>query len=217
MQLRAAIKRLPFSTPAYALMRNLRRRARFTADYRHSSGEGSDLNATKAISSALPSLLNSLLVHSMLDLPCGDFVWMRHVDIGPTTYIGADIIKALIVSHQRLYSSAKRTFTTLDIVTDDLPRVDLILCRDCLPHFSLRLLKRAVNNIKRSRSGYLLTTTFPGRSTNTGIFTGSWQPLNLCAPPFNFPPPMRLINEGHPPPYADKSLGLWHIHNVPTF
>jgi hypothetical protein len=67
---------------------------------------------------------------------------------------------------------------------------------------------KAINNIKRSRSQYLLTTTFPDHSTNTGIITGTWQPLNLCAPPFNLPAPIRVIPEGHPPPYEDKSLGL---------
>ena len=142
---------------------------------------------------------------------------MRHADLGSTTYIGADIITPLIVSHQRLYASDKRTFTKLDIATETLPQVDLILCRDCLPHFSHRLVKRAVNNIKRSRSRYLLTTTFPEHSINKGVFTGSWQPLNLCAPPFKFPSPIRLINEGHQPPYSDKSLGLWHIPDLPTF
>jgi hypothetical protein len=218
MELRAAIKRLPLATPAYALIRLvLGRNARFAADYGQNSGVGSDLNATKVISVALPSLLSSLSVHSMLDIPCGDFVWMRHVDLGPTTYIGADIIDSLIDSHQRLHMSDKRTFTKLDIATDNLPQVDLIVCRDCLPHFSHRLLKRTVNNIRRSRSRFLLTTTFPQHSPNKGVFTGSWQPLNLCAPPFNFPLPLRLINEGHPPPYTDKSLGLWSIADLPTF
>jgi len=218
MQLRAAIKKLPLVSPAYTLMRLLfGRKARFTADYRETSGVGSDLNSTSAISRALPSLLNSLSVRSMLDIPCGDFVWMRHVDIGLTEYVGADIIKSLIISHQNSYTSPSRTFTTLDIVADDLPEVDLIFCRDCLPHFSHRLIKKALNNIKRKRSGYLLTTTFPEHATNKGIFTGNWQPLNLCAPPFHFPPPIDLINEGHPAPYADKSLGLWHIRDLPTF
>jgi len=218
VQVRAAIKKVPYATSAYALMRGLLgRKARFTADYRRNSGVGSDLNATKGISTALPSLLVSHSIQSMLDIPCGDFVWMQHVNVGAIRYIGADIIQSLIGSHQKQYSSANRTFMTLDIVTDDLPAADLILCRDCLPHFSHRLLKKAVNNIKRSRSRYLLTTTFPGRSTNKGIFTGSWQPLNLCAPPFNFPPPMRLISEGHSPPYTDKSLGLWLIADLPTF
>src|SRR5206468_5926883 len=148
MQLRAAVKKLPLATSAYALMRLLLgRKARLAADYRRNSGVGSGLNATRALSNALPSLIRCLSVRSMLDIPCGDFLWMRHIDIGTTTsYIGADIIETLIVSHERLYASDKRTFTVLDIVTDDLPEVDLVFCRDCLPHFSHRLLKKAVNN-----------------------------------------------------------------------
>jgi hypothetical protein len=93
-QLRAALKRLPFIPPAYALIRLLRgRNARFTADYRHNSGAGSDLDATRAISNALPGVLDSLSVLSMLDIPCGDFLWMRHLDLASVTYTGADIIE----------------------------------------------------------------------------------------------------------------------------
>jgi hypothetical protein len=218
MQLRSAIKKLPLASPAYALMRLcLGRRARFRADYRQNSGVGSDLNATKNIMSALRSSLDSLSVRSVLDIPCGDFVWMRNVDLGPITYIGADIIGPLIVSHQALHASAQKTFRTLDIVTGELPRVDLIFCRDCLVHFSHRLIKKAVNNIKRTGSRYLLTTTFPEHPKNNRIITGTWQPLNLCASPFNFPPPLQVINEGHPAPYQDKSLGLWSIPDLPTF
>ena len=153
MQLRVAIKRLPFAQPTYALIRLLRgRNARFTADYHQNSGAGSNLEATRAISHSLPSVLNSLSVRSMLDIPCGDFVWMRHVDLSSVTYTGADVIEALILSHKRLHGSAQKSFTTLDIVTSELPEVDLIFCRDCLVHFSEGLIKRAVNNIKRSRN-----------------------------------------------------------------
>jgi hypothetical protein len=218
MQLRDAIKKLPFAPPAYALMRLLRgRNARFTADYKQTSGAGSDLDSTKAVAAALPVVLQSLGVRTMLDIPCGDFLWMRHVDLSAVTYVGADVIESLITSHQHLHESPMRSFKTLDIVTSDLPEVDLVFCRDCLVHFSHRLLKKAINNIKRSRSRYLLTTTFPVRSSNTRIITGTWQPLNLCAPPFNFPAPIRVITEGHPPPYEDKSLGLWRIDDLPTY
>jgi hypothetical protein len=153
----------------------------------------------------------------MLDIPCGDFVWMRYVDLSSVSYTGADVIEKLILSLQRLHGSAQKNFTTLDIVTSELPEVDLIFCRDCLVHFSNRLVKRAVNNIKRSRSRYMLTTTFTEQPTNAGIVTGNWRPLNLCAPPFNFPPPIRIVNEGYSAPHEDKSLGLWYIQDLPTF
>lgn len=218
MQLRAAIRKLPFASSAYTLLRLLRgREARFTVDYRQNSGAGSDLNMTRTISNALPGVLNSVSVRSMLDIPCGDFLWMQNVDLGQITYTGADLIKPLIASHQKVYTSAQRTFQTLDIVLSDLPEVDLVFCRDCLVHFSPRLLKKAVNNIKRSRSKYLLTTTFPEHSKNINIVTGNWRPLNLCAPPFNFPPPLQIVKENHPAPYQDKSLGLWAIRDLPTF
>lgn len=218
MQLRAAIKRLPFAVSAYAFMRLLRgRNARFTADYTENSGVGSDLDATRAILSELPGVLRTLSVRSMLDIPCGDFLWMSHIDLGSVVYTGADVIESLIVSHKNQHASAQRRFTVLDIVKDDLPEVDLIFCRDCLVHFSHRLARKALNNIKRSGSRYLLTTTFLERTVNQGIITGYWQPLNLCAPPFNLPPPTLLIGEGHAAPYQDKSLGLWRIQDLPTF
>jgi len=199
-------------------MRLLRgRKARFIADYSQTSGVGSDLDATKALVSALHSSVQALSVRSILDIPCGDFVWMQNIDLGEITYIGADIIETLIASHQRSHASPRRTFRTLDLVADDLPRVDLVLCRDCLVHFSHRLVKKAINNIKRSGSRYLLTTTFPRHLKNNGIVTGTWQPLNLCAPPFNFPAPLQIIDDHWTPPYEDKSLGLWNVHDLPTF
>lgn len=217
-KLRTAIKKLPLASSTYALMRLLRgRNARFVSDYSQTSGIGSDLNVTKSLVTALRGLLDSVSVQSMLDIPCGDFVWMQKVNLDGVNYIGADIIEPLILSHQRIYTSPQRTFRCLDIVIDELPQVDLIFCRDCFVHFSHRLLKKAVNNIKRSRSRYLLTTTFPEHPRNNGIVTGLWQPLNLCAPPFNFPPPLKIMNESQPLDPPDKSLALWDVRDLPTF
>jgi hypothetical protein len=218
MRFRLIIKKLPFAEHTYTFIRLYAgRNARFEADYSQNSGAGSTLEATEVLSAALRSLLNSLSVHSMLDIPCGDFLWMRNVDLNSIKYTGADVIETLIQSLQRTYKSAQRNFIVLDIVMSELPKVDLIFCRDCLVHFSNRLVKKAVNNIKCSGSRYLLTTTFPQHPKNARIITGNWRPLNLCAKPFNFSPPIQLLNEAHPAPYQDKSLGLWEIQDLPTF
>lgn len=108
------------------------------------------------------------------------------------------------------------TFVVLDLIESEFPTVDLVLCRDCLVHFSDRLVKKAVANIKRSQSKYLLTTTFPRHSTNARIVTGNWRPINLCAPPFSFPEPMLLIDERESAPNDDKRLGLWRIQDLPS-
>jgi hypothetical protein len=217
-QVRTAIKQLPLARHAYALMRLLRgRNARFSADYAQNSGIGSTLDATRAVSCALPGLLDSLSVRSMLDIPCGDFTWMNRVDLGSVAYTGADVIESLILSHKTHHGSAQKNFAVLDLVESRLPAVDLIFVRDCLVHLSNRLVMKAVANIKLSQSRYLLTTTFPRHPTNESIVTGNWRPINLCAPPFNFPAPIRLLDEEHPAPYEDKSMGLWRVQDLPTY
>jgi hypothetical protein len=218
MNLRKTIKAIPFAPSAYALLRLLRgRKARFSADYHQNSGVGSTLEATFPIIEALPKVVNSYSIGSILDIPCGDFLWMRQIDLSSVNYIGADIIDTLIISHQRNFGSSRKEFRTLDLVKDDLPKVDLILCRDCLVHCSERLVKKALRNIQRSGSQYLFSTTFSGHATNTDIVTGNWRPLNLCAPPFNLPPPVYLLNERNESPFEDKSLGLWRIQDLPAF
>jgi hypothetical protein len=36
-------------------------------------------------------------VKSLLDIPCGDFHWMRRVNLQGLSYVGADIVRELIV------------------------------------------------------------------------------------------------------------------------
>ena len=76
----------------------------------------------------------------------------------------------------------------------------------------------AIKNIKQSKITYLLTTTFPNCELNEDITTGDWRLLNLEKQPFNFPPPLRLINEQCSEGgglYKDKSLGLWKVQDIP--
>jgi hypothetical protein len=66
------------------------------------SGTGSELNRTYHLRRELPVLLSELKVRSLLDLPCGDFNWMAHVELGDIRYVGADIIAELIDRNQKL-------------------------------------------------------------------------------------------------------------------
>lgn len=178
------------------------------------SGEGSTLAQTEAIRLALPSLVSDLNVGSLLDIPCGDFNWMRLLDI-PVRYTGADIVPELVASNS-VFASERRTFVQLDISRDSLPRVDLVLCRDCLVHFSYADIFRTFDNLKRSGSKYLLTTTHVA-ATNRDIVTGEWRPVNLQRPPFCLTNPLELIDEHCVNPAApDKHLGLWHVSELPA-
>jgi len=181
------------------------------------SGRGSDIAQTEIVIRLLPLIWEKYEVKSLLDIPCGDFNWMRHVDLGKVDYLGADIIHELVAKNSAQYEQDSVHFKQLDVVRDQIPDLDLILCRDCLVHLSFDQIFSALNNICRSGSRYLLTTTFTDRRENRDIVTGDWRPLNLEAFPFELPAPIELINEGcteESGAYNDKSLGLWRVADI---
>ncbi|MDI6732959.1 MAG: class I SAM-dependent methyltransferase [Planctomycetota bacterium] len=142
---------------------------------------------------------------------------MKETELNIDRYIGVDIVGPLIAQNQQKYGNQKREFIAADIIKDKLPCVDLILCRDCLVHLSFRDDFSAIRNFKASQSRFLLATTYSDVSDNRDIITGKWRPLNLEEPPFNFPAPIKLINEKctvKDGKYADKSLGLWELKDV---
>ena len=184
------------------------------------SGEGSNLERTRAVRSALPALVERYVVRSMLDAPCGDFFWMKEVALEGVAYIGADIVPELIARDTELYASPLRRFILCDLVEEALPRADLIVCRDCLVHLSYHETRRAVDNFRRSGATWLLTTTFTAPRENQDIATGEWRPINLERAPYGFPPAVEVINEQSDEvdeelgAFPDKSLGLWRLADL---
>jgi glycosyltransferase involved in cell wall biosynthesis len=181
------------------------------------SGTGSDLAQTAEIRRRLPEIIRQFGVRTMLDIPCGDFHWMKEVDLD-LEYIGADIVEDLIGDNLARFSSSKRRFNVLDITKDSLPAVDMVFCRDLLVHLSYADAFAALKNLRTSGSTYLLTTTFTRRSRNFDIpTTGEWRPLNLQLEPFKFGDPLLIINEKCTEgdgSWSDKSLGLWRISDL---
>ncbi len=181
------------------------------------SGEGASKEQTVTLEEELPALLKRLGVDVLLDLPCGDFSWMGSLDLPVKQYVGVDIVSELVQRNQQRYGNGQRRFVTLNLIEDPLPAADLILCRDCLVHFSLLDIQSALSNIKNSSIKYLLATTFPECQENEDITTGDWRLLNLQKEPFDFPEPRTLLVEGcceGEGRYQDKSLGLWKVEDL---
>jgi len=121
------------------------------------SGPGSSLKTTQRIREALPDLWKKYDIKIFLDVPCGDFNWMKEVDKSGIQYIGADIVKPLIDENKKKYGAHNINFTVLDITKDALPKVDMIFCKDCLQHLSNENVFKALRNFKNSGSKYLFT------------------------------------------------------------
>ena len=175
------------------------------------SGRGSTVARTKVITSQLPVLLQELNADSLIDAACGDFNWMRYVDLGSIKYTGVDIVPALVVRNRQLYQTDQRTFAVQDITKDRLPNADVILCRDCLIHLSFKSIKAAISNFKKTSATHLLCTTHSTVTENTDCADGSWRNINLRLPPFNFPQPVKLLIEDGE---LSKCLGVWRLADL---
>ena len=182
------------------------------------SGQGSSLDSTARLRTELPALFRRHHVQRILDAPCGDFHWMRHVDLTGVEYVGADIVRELVVRNEREFGSASRQFMEADLTRGPLPHADLVLCRDCFVHLSYAHIRAAIAVIRASGARYLLTTTFTEQPENRDVQDGDWRPLNLQAPPFSFPEPLEFLVEGceeEGGAYADKTLALWRVAELP--
>jgi SAM-dependent methyltransferase len=184
------------------------------------SGEGSNFVQTDVIRQELPKLLEELGVKIFLDAPCGDLFWIKETPLNVEKYIGIDIVETLVGKNkQQFHDDRYREFYCLNLVENILPRADVIFCRDCLVHLHYAEIKKVISNFKKSQSTYLLTTTFTDRKSNVDLIGKNiWRPLNLQATPFNFPPPLKLINEKCTEAnnqFTDKCLGLWLLEDIP--
>jgi SAM-dependent methyltransferase len=184
------------------------------------SGKGSNLEATAEVRRILPELLRNLGATSILDVPCGDFFWMQHVDLTGIDYLGGDIVPDLIEANHRAHARPGVDFQVVDLISGPVPKADVIFVRDCLVHLSHYHVRAALANIARSGGTWLLTTTFPDTPSNADIATGEWRAIDLTKPPFNLPRPAQYLAEGQSHlkgQKGHKTLGLWNIADLQTF
>jgi hypothetical protein len=178
------------------------------------SGFGSTLAATENLRRRLPELIDELGIESILDVPCGDFNWMRHVlrERPQVDYTGFDIVPALVQRLQEEFGSDRMRFLHRNVISDPLPRTDLVVNRDFLIHMSYRDAKSVIANVKRSNSSWLLANTYRNIRENSDIITGRWRFIDLMKPPYGFPQPKLEIEEN---PRQAKFIALWRIADLP--
>ena len=185
------------------------------------SGPGSTLEQTEVLRTQLRSLCVKYTITSIMDAPCGDFHWMQKLTMNGISYIGLDIVKDLILKNQQQYATSSVQFYDRNVITDPLPKVDLIICRDLFIHLPNAAIKETIRNFKRSKSKYLLTSSFARTNgVNKDIKMGGLRLINLLLPPFNLPRPLDVIHEHstEDSPFFgvlnDKYMVLWALEDI---
>src|SRR5438045_3612575 len=124
-KLKAAIRRVPGTQTLYFKLAGLRLPHSVEDVFRSAitenkwglndsvSGGGSDLQQTQAVRERLPTLWSDFDIGTVLDLPCGDFYWMKHVPMEGIRYIGADILSELVEHNNERYGRPNLAFRKL--------------------------------------------------------------------------------------------------------
>jgi len=177
------------------------------------SGLGSELEATQILRERLSTVLRPLGTASLLDIGCGDFTWMQHVELGEIRYLGVDIVQSVIDSDQERFGSGNRSFQCLDAVSEPLPAADVALCREVLFHLSFADGRSLLANVRRAGIRYLIATTDGGTAFNADITTGDFRVINLHRRPYRFPEPEAWIPDDSV--VSGRGRGLWSVKTLP--
>jgi len=178
------------------------------------SGPGSSLQYTQNLRSELPKLFDQFQIQTVFDAPCGDLTWMSQVlkECTNINYTGGDIVEPLIDQHRRTYPAYN--FITVDILRDSLPTADLMICRDCLFHFSIADIKQFFKNFASSDIKFLLTTSHVMNHDTYEIETGGYRELNLFDNTFKFTTDYIYRIEDWIAPFPERNMYLWRRDQI---
>jgi len=191
------------------------------------SGPGSTLDETLKIRNEIRKLVIDNNIKSVVDLPCGDFNWMKEIVYGFERYTGCDIVPDIIEANKK-YSNSIIEFKEFNLTGDEpIPEADLLIVRDVIGHLPLDKGKKALENILKSKCKYLLSTTWfnindPNyhkvHSENREVDVGRFYPVCLRSEPFNLPEPELYLEET---PFVSgyeegnrKGLGFWDLDKI---
>ena len=121
----------------------------------------------------------------MLDLGCGDWQFSKFLDLSSVSYLGVDVVESVIESNSTSYSASNIKFISRDITTYEIPKADLIICKDVLQHLSNKDVITILVKIITSSKFSLITNDFkPENTENKDIDNGDYRCLDLTLSPF---------------------------------
>jgi SAM-dependent methyltransferase len=121
-------------------------------------------------------------IQSVVDFGCGDWEFSKVINWDGISYTGFDVIAKLIDRNGIIYGNDHIQFYKADGLDIDLPRADLLICKDVLQHLNNEDVHKFITQIYKYK--YCLITNDLGEE-NDNIVRGQTRGLDLTKPPFN--------------------------------
>lgn len=151
------------------------------------SGHGSNINTDQFynLSKNFTKIIESYGIKSILDIPCGDFLWMHEIIRNKNIeYLGIDIVDDLIKKNKNNYLNKNFSFENHDVVNYIVDKkFDLIVIRDFFIHINNQDILKVINNLKQMDFKYLVVNSY-NNIKNQDVIIGQHRKVNLLIEPF---------------------------------
>ena len=104
-------------------------------------------------------------------------------------YTGYDVVKSVVEKNQEKFGSGSIRFVHGDAVNVDLPKADLLICKEVLQHLPNEEIHKFLKQLPKFAFCLITNGVDPETksSSNPELVMGGYyyRPLDLTAPPFN--------------------------------
>lgn len=154
------------------------------------SGPGSESAYVRPIRDKLVEYIKLNNIKSILDVGCGFVGWMSEIDWNSLncSYLGIDVVLSVIeknVSHNNIMKFKLLNLLTCDQI--DIPKADLVFCKDMLQHLPNNYVIEILKIIKQFNHIILCNCCVDEISfqrSNLDIKIGEWRSIKLFDKPF---------------------------------
>jgi SAM-dependent methyltransferase len=154
------------------------------------SGTGSTLQSTAGYRDYLQKFLAEHQIKSVVDAGCGDWEFSKAIDWTGIDYKGFDIVDDVIAQDTQRYAKPNIQFAVANIVKDDLPPADLLICKHVLQHLPTKDVQEFLQKQLPKFKYALITNGIDQHTLKQGnyehdIEPGGYRALDITKPPFN--------------------------------
>ena len=164
------------------------------------SGYGSDKIKTEKYRLFLQSIFDNQNFQSFVDLGCGDFQIMRHMQVPINkTYTGIDVVPDVISRIEKNYGGSKNPNYKFVLIEDlttlkrgsDVLQADLLIVKHVLQMWPNERIHYFIDNILPNFKYALITNHYIGALdlnedfSTKDVMAGLHRPVDLTYPPFN--------------------------------
>ncbi|MFN8981506.1 MAG: glycosyltransferase [Alphaproteobacteria bacterium] len=151
-------------------------------------GEGSGIGSRPAHNTEYMQFIQEFMlrnnIRTVVDLGCGDWQFSRFINWGGVAYAGFDVVPSVIERNSKEFSADNIRFSVFRSL-NDLPKADLLLCKDVLQHLPNDLIRQYLAFFRTRFKAMLITNDdYPEEAINRDIRIGGWRCLRLEREPF---------------------------------